>query len=50
MENEREEKKIPSKRIWVTPQVIVSEQPVKGTENQFGGGFDGGTSAGTTHS
>jgi hypothetical protein len=42
MENEREVKKTPTKRIWVTPQVIVSEQPVKGTENLTGGGGDGG--------
>jgi len=49
MENEREVKKTPTKPIWVTPQVIVSEQPVKGTENQNGGGFDGGT-PGSSHS
>lgn len=49
MENEKQEQQGPAKKAWVTPKVIVSEQPVKDTENQIGGGFDGGA-VGTTHS
>jgi hypothetical protein len=45
MEIERDERQgehQSAKRTWLTPRVIVSDQPVKDTENTFGGGPDGG--------
>lgn len=42
MEHERSEQQPVDKKIWVTPKVIVSDQPVRDTKNLAGGGLDGG--------